>query len=249
MVRIETRIMSPTAINTYFSCPRKFYFRYIKKLRLKPSIHLIRGQIIHKTLSRFHENRPGRNSPNPLSEIRAALIGTFNQEWKNHEKTLQSLGLSARRLEYFHDESELMLLNFAHWFFKNGMPFPAFSELKIFSNALRMMGIIDAVMFTDDKAVLIDYKTSSHRTISDDILRQAALYALLYEDKYGKAPEAVWIHFVKDLADPEVIQIDEELLEYGKIALESVRAKTLSCDEKDYPCTCGGFCERDLMGA
>jgi CRISPR/Cas system-associated exonuclease Cas4 (RecB family) len=241
--------MSPTAINTYFSCPRKFYFRYVRKLPTRPSIYLIRGQIIHNTLRRFHEARPQSNSPDPLSATKSALFGVFSKEWQNHEKALQSLDLPAERLDFFRHESEQMLKNFAEWFCREGMRRPAFSELKIFSNPLRLMGIIDAVMTQNDRIVLVDYKTSSSRNISEDILRQAALYALLYQDKYGQVPEAVWIHFIKDPANPEVIEIDEELLVYGKIVLESVRSKTVSSDEKDYPCTCGGFCERDFTGA
>ena len=36
VIRIANRILSPTDINTYLSCPRKFYLRYIKKLPTKP---------------------------------------------------------------------------------------------------------------------------------------------------------------------------------------------------------------------
>ena len=249
MVRIETKIMSPTAINTYLSCPRKFYLRYIRKLRSRPSIYLTRGQIVHKTLRRFHETPLQINSSDPLSKVKSALLGIFETEWKSQEKTLQSLEPSPERLDFFHDESQRMLVNFSEWVCREGNPAPSFSELKIFSKALGLIGIIDAVMIRDDKAILIDYKTSSHRSVSDETLRQAALYALLYEDRSGNTPEAVWIHFLIDPADPEEIQIDEELLEYGKITLDSVRKKTLSNDEKDYPCTCGGFCKRDFLEA
>ena len=34
---------SPSSINTYLRCPRKYFYRYIRKLKDKPSIHLIRG--------------------------------------------------------------------------------------------------------------------------------------------------------------------------------------------------------------
>ncbi len=109
------------------------------------------------------------------------------------------------------------------------------------------MGIIDAVHKWGDKIILVDYKTSKHARITNDIMRQAALYALLYDDRYGIMPDAVWIHFLKYPGDPQPIHIDDELLQYVKITIESVREKTRSQDKEDYPCTCGGYCERDFI--
>ena len=67
-----------------------------------------------------------------------------------------------------------------------------------------------------------------------------------YKDKFDRIPEAVLIHFLVTPGDPIVIHIDEHLLDYGKILIESVLEKTISEDKRDYPCTCGGYCERDL---
>lgn len=70
VIRIERRVLSPTAINTYLSCPRKYYLRYIKKRRTKPSIHLIRGSLVHKTIHAFHEGCA--RGPPRTSEMDAA---------------------------------------------------------------------------------------------------------------------------------------------------------------------------------
>jgi len=229
------------------SCPHKFYLRYIKKLRTKPSIHLIRGQIVHKTLQLFHRDHPGIPPEMPLGKIREELLGIFNDQWEKARERLSSLGLSREQIEFYHDDSELMLLNFSHWFYKNEMPSPDLTEARIFSRNLSLMGIIDAVHKWGDKIILVDYKTSKHARITNDIMRQAALYALLYDDRYGIMPDAVWIHFLKYPGDPHPIHIDDELLQYVKITIESVREKTRSQDKEDYPCTCGGYCERDFI--
>ena len=97
-----------------------------------------------------------------------------------------------------------------------------------------------------DEVTLIDYKTSRDTTITDEIMRQAVLYALLYQDRYGRAPDIVAIHFLKDPGDPIPIFIDEFFMDYGEILVESVREKTRSQEENAYPCTCGGYCERDF---
>lgn len=146
----------------------------------------------------------------------------------------------------FHQQSERMLYNFSHWLIRNGFKCPDFSELRIFSNNLRLMGIIDAVYQIPGKTLIIDYKTSQRPMITDDIQRQAAIYALLYQDRYGEIPEAVGIHFLIEPKEPSLIHMDEHLLEYGKLVLGSVREKTKTESEIDYPCTCGGYCERDF---
>jgi len=109
------------------------------------------------------------------------------------------------------------------------------------------MGIIDALYQKPGSAIIIDYKTSQKTEITDDMNRQAALYALLYQDRYGDYPEAVGIHFLIEVGEPSFINVDEHLIDYAKILLESVRSQTRSKNENDYPCTCGGYCERDFI--
>jgi hypothetical protein len=247
VVRIERRILSPTAINTYLSCPHKYYLKYIKRLRTKPSIHLIRGNLIHKTIQAFHKDCA--RGPPDLSEtgISESLLKTFNRLWQESQKDLDALRLLQDELDEYHDDSERMLLNYAGWFTRqNPLPLVSDSEVKIFSNYLGLMGIIDAVRNNGNEVILIDYKTSKNPTVTDETMRQAVIYALLYKDRYNRVPDIVCIHFLKEPGDPIPIHIDELFLEYAEILVESVREKTRSNDESSYPCTCGGYCERDF---
>jgi RecB family exonuclease len=246
VVRIERRILSPTAINTYLSCPRKYYLKYIKRLRTRPSIHLIRGNIIHKTVQSFHKEF-ARGPPSSETEISESLLKTFNRLWQESQKELDALELSQSELDAFRDDSERMLLNYAEWFTRQDTPpMVSDSEVKIFSDYLGLMGIIDAVRIDNGHISLIDYKTSKNPTVTDEIMRQAVLYALLYRDRYNKIPDVICIHFLKSPGDPIDIHIDELFLEYAEILVESVREKTRANDEHSYPCTCGGYCERDF---
>lgn len=248
MIRIERRILSPTAINTYLTCPRKFYLRYIKKLPGRPSIHLIRGSLVHKTLHDFHVNL-SRIIPHTDSEaIGTALTGIFQRHWQAEKTALESLGLSKEHLEDYRRDSTDMLTTYARWFARQRAP-PVVdaTELKIFSVPLRLMGVIDAVKIQGGETFLTDYKTSKNSVITEDITRQAIIYSLLYRDRYGDMPAAVYIHFLKDPGDPAVLYMDDIQLEYGKILIDAIRKKTGTTDEKDYPCTCGGTCERDFI--
>jgi len=231
----------------YLSCPRKFYLRYIKRFKTRPSIYLIRGQIVHRTLHEFHKNHPRILPATPIGSIRTELLNTFNRLWDQARDQFEALNMDETELERFQQQSERMLFNFSHWLLKNEFKCPDFSELRLFSKNLRLMGIIDAVHQNPGGAIIIDYKTSQKPLITDDINRQAAIYALLYEDRYQELPEAVWIHFLIDPGDPIPIHIDEHLMDYSKLLIESVREKTMSTEEIDYPCTCGGYCERDMI--
>ena len=183
----------------------------------------------------------------PVGEVRRRLLEIFNRMWEKAMLRLLSLGLSGEEIRYYHDDSELMLFNYSHWFFKHHMPSPELSEARILSKNLMLMGVIDALLPDGDGVALVDYKTSKNIEITTDMERQAALYALLYQDKYKKVPEKVLVHFLKTPDEPLVIHIDDQLLEYGRIVLQSIHEKTISQDEKDYPCNCGGYCEEEFM--
>ena len=59
---MSKRFHSPTSINTYLRCPRKYYLRYIKGLKSKPSIHLVRGKAVHDAIAQFTEMSFDKNA-------------------------------------------------------------------------------------------------------------------------------------------------------------------------------------------
>jgi len=246
VVKIASRILSPTAINTYLSCPRKFYLRYIKRLPGKASIHLIRGGIVHRAIRRFHqEHRQPWFKTTPL-EIQLKALQMFEEEWDKAQYELSCLDLSPGELQEYRDQSQTMVSNFATWLDRHQMAPVKEAELRMICRPLGLMGIVDAVYGQGEEAVLVDYKTSKRALVTADIQRQAALYALLYQEQNGAPPKEVWIHFLNSDYDPEVIQVDDPLLDYGRVLVETTHRDTQSSEERDYPCTCGGWCERDF---
>lgn len=248
MIRVaSSRILSPTAINTYLSCPRKFYLRYIRKLGTRPSIHLVRGNIVHKVLCRYNRLPEGmRANLDPLS-LHLILLEAFEEEWERASSRLAALQLPDSVLDEFRDESQLMVIHFAFWVERRQLPLSRRSEVRLASKAHKLMGIVDAVHGKDSGAVLVDYKTSKRAEITPDIQRQAALYALLHQDMYGQAPKEVLIHFLKFDEPPLVIHVDEELVDYARMVTQSVHDRTQSQEEEDYPCTCGGWCAKEFI--
>jgi RecB family exonuclease len=247
VVKIRKKILSPTAINTYMACPQKYYLRYIKKQKSRASIHLIRGQLVHKTIQKFHNHHISSQAGESPEQIRTELLNLFDSGWQAAATSLNNLGLTTEQLKFYHEDSQMMLQNFSHWFYSHNRPIPDLSEARILSDNLGLLGIIDAVFENTDKVILIDYKTSKYAKITDDIVRQAILYSLLYQDRFNRVPDEVGIHFLKQPGDPKTIQINDNLLEYGKNLIRFIREKTVSDAQDQYPCTCGGTCKRDFV--
>ena len=49
------RVESPSSINTFKQCKRKYYYQYIEKLPTLPNIHQVRGNIAHSVLEDFFD--------------------------------------------------------------------------------------------------------------------------------------------------------------------------------------------------
>jgi ATP-dependent exoDNAse (exonuclease V) beta subunit len=198
-------------------------------------------------LHEFQKRHPQIHPETHVDSIRTDLLTVFNRLWHHAHSQLNALNMEKANLEDFRQQSETMLLNYSNWLLTHSFKCPDFSELRLYSNTLGLMGIIDAVFQDPGRAVIIDYKTSQQAVLTDHIKRQAMIYALLYQERYQEMPDAVWIHFLIEPGEPVPIYIDEHLLDYAKLFVESMHEKTMLRDELDYPCTCGGYCEQGLV--
>jgi CRISPR/Cas system-associated exonuclease Cas4 (RecB family) len=245
---MERKTLSTTSINTYLRCPRKYYLKYIKGLKEKPSIYLIRGKAVHDTIVRFHKlNNPDLSD---LGKMKTNIISTFSQVWKEQEGEIRKLGLPEGMLNEFYQESEEMLIGWLKSHIKaarEGQSKPE-TEVKLFSNIHRVMGIIDAIHRNNGKVSLTDYKTSKKDALTPDIKIQMAIYALLYQDNYGRLPDAVIIHFLKHEAEVP-FKVDDKFTDYAIKLCKEIHEKTSSKNEQDYPCQCGGWCEKAALAS
>ena len=108
------------------------------------------------------------------------------------------------------------------------------------------MGIIDAVFTENGHILLLDYKTGKKNEITQDIKVQLAIYALLYREKYGSMPDIVAIDFLKHQEEKR-FRADQKLIQYAAQICFDIHQKTNSNNEKDYPCQCGGWCEKEFI--
>jgi CRISPR/Cas system-associated exonuclease Cas4 (RecB family) len=243
---MKRKILSPTSINTYLRCPRKYYLKYIKGLKEKPSIYLIRGKAVHDTIARFH-HLEAQDQMN-FERMKTDLLSLFNHYWLKQEDEIRMLGLADQTLDEYYRESAEMLIGWLKRYIKatmNGQTKPE-TEVKLISETHRVMGVIDAIHNNNGEALLTDYKTSKKDTLTHDIKVQMAIYALIYKDNYGVLPNEIIIDFLKHQT-PITFKVSEEFPQYAIKLCKEIHEKTSSQNEQDYPCTCGGWCEKDFL--
>lgn len=246
------RIQSPSSMNTYKMCPRKYYYAYIKELESLPNIHQVRGSIAHTVLEKFFDQDVSdltfEDFEGKLTFMMQTLLVT---EWQDGEEHLAKLDLSDNQRKFYFEETMLMLLNWLGDFcntlrvqrgsfqevFKKLTPI---REQLFISEVLQARGYIDAIETINNELRIMDYKTSSSFDIDHHRL-QLGVYCLLYQELKGKLPDKAGIYFLKD--KPKFINVDQELLDFAKEEIKLIHEKTVSDDINDYPKKKSNLCK------
>lgn len=238
------RIQSPSSINTYKICPRKYYYSYIRELESLPNIHQVRGNIAHAVLDHFFDQDAHSFTIADFEEKLALVMqNILFEEWKAAEGKLSALKLSDAQRQFYFEETLLMLLNWLSYFTKKVKSHKgSFPEIfrrltpereKLFvSESLQVQGYIDAIENINNELSIMDYKTSNNLDVGHHRL-QLAVYCLLYHEQHGRLPDKAGIYFLTDI--PKFINVDRELLEFAKKEIALIHEKTVSDDVKDYP--------------
>lgn len=246
------RVQSPSSINTYRQCARKYYYVYIEELEQLPSIHTLRGTIAHTVLERFFDWEPGMSKEHAASLMQERIVALFVNEWKAQEAELAKLDMPEHEKRAYFEETLVMLFNWLNHFVQRVQQDAEPSLAVVFrkltpvreqeyaSDALKVHGFIDAIEHVDGKVCIIDYKTSKHAEISSEYRLQLAIYTLLYQEKHGNMPDRVGIYFLKH--HPVFMDADESLLELAKQEISMIHRMTTSSDIKNYPQKPGPLC-------
>jgi ATP-dependent exoDNAse (exonuclease V) beta subunit len=173
------------------------------------------------------------------------LLELFEKNWQKQNDQIQKLGLDDKTINEFYSESQEMLLGWLKRYLNKSHGRPK-TEIKLFSRAHKVMGIIDAVFTDNGRILLLDYKTGKKNEITQDIKVQLAVYALLYRENYRRMPDIVAIDFLKHQEERR-FGVSEKLIQYAAQICSGIHKKTLSNNEEDYPCQCGGWCDKEFI--
>jgi putative RecB family exonuclease len=233
------RIESPSSINTYKQCPRKYFYRYILRLPTRASIHLIRGKIVHSILERFFQINLDQLDPQDFEYgFKSYVLALLAKLWKGNEKDFNRLKMTKAELETYFIDSHTMITSFIEKFstrlkekikqtndFKSAfkMLTPAIEE-EIVNQELNVRGYIDAIHSENEEIVIMDYKTSKKDDMTPEYRLQLGIYALLYKLKHNKTPSRVGINFLK--FGEVMIQVDDSLLTEAEKEINFVHKMT-----------------------
>jgi len=252
------RIESPSSINTFKQCARKYYYQYLLKLPTVPNIHQVRGNIVHSALENFYNIDITQLDENtfPL-KIREIIQKLCLHYWQEYKPKLTSLKLNQDQERFYFEETMLMLLNWANHFIDDltktkqlrtisvqeaFLLITPIREQEFLSQQHSVKGFVDAIHQIDGEIHILDYKTNSSFEFKDSIKLQLGIYSLLYYETYNLMPAKVGIFFLRDKA--KWINVDQTLLDLAKREIESIHTHTSSFELiEHYPQTVTGLCK------
>lgn len=245
--------LSPTAISSYYECPRKFFYIYIRGIEEKPKPSRIRGKIVHKVLDHFF------NYVN-LSDIteqdwqvlwkkfKKVLFSLLETEWKmigkeytdcfkNEdqkkeflEETKKFLDFYAAKLSFSLSNKMLELDKNSKWFEDNLKRFfyPKDRELKLSLENSNISGIIDKTMTLFGNGIaIVDYKTSKcplPHFIPESDLKQGKAYAYLWKESFDEIPRHISFYYLRT-GESVYYPITEKDIEEIKKDIRKIRDK------------------------
>ena len=251
---MQKRLQSPSSINTYKQCPRKYYYKYILKLPTVPSFHMVRGKMAHSVLEDFFDIDISEiNMKNFEIKLKQQIQKLFFAHWKLNGELIKNFDINPDKEKFYFSETMLMLLNWLEQFIQKVKNFENLSFAEIFkkltplrekrflSEDLYVQGFIDAIEHTDNEILIMDYKTSTNLNINEEQRLQLAIYSLLYKEKHGQTPNKAGIYFLR--YKPKFIAVDEELLAGAKHEIKLIHQNTQSTNIDDYPLKPGPLCK------
>ena len=253
MIENPSRIQSPSSINTYNQCPRRYYYTYVEKLPTKPNIHTVRGTVVHSVLEDFFDLDLNMFGLNLGDYLLIKGLELFDKHWNDSKEKFDSLNLPESEIKFYYDDSKSMILNWLSYFLSrlnsssDGDFLGTFNKLKpiareekFVSEEFSVMGYIDAIEVFDGKTRIIDYKTSKADKLSEEYMLQLGIYAILYNEKYGEYPDEVGLFLLKH--GERMVKVTEDLVKNARFHIENVHMSTQTKLRSDYPQKKGPLC-------
>ena len=235
--------LSPSKINTYYKCPREFYYKYIAKIPEKKTIHLFRGTLVHAVLEDLFKVQFRNFSSWEKGNPSEWMEEQFQTRWAKDidSKFWLSELHTAEEMAAMKLETQALLQNFVgsvnkklnemvEWkIYKSkyqawNSVAPKYAEKWVKSNDYAVIGIVDAVCNDfDGGTTLLDYKTSKRYGpyLPEDYYRQLIIYAFLYTLEMGEMPNFVGVNYLR-FDDTFFVKVNQGVLDEAKETIKYV---------------------------
>ena len=210
--------LSYSALNTYQTCPLKYKFQYIDKIRKPKSKEAVFGTLIHSTLNFIH-------TPGILSPSLEQALDFFSKNWNSDvfDKEVEERAAFSQGVEIikrYYKDNDISKINIIAL----ESPF----QIKIGEHIAS--GIIDRIDRTEYGYEIIDYKTSkkmpSQQKVDNDL--QLTIYLKAFLDRYPEEKKRlnkikVSLYFVKHGVKLSSIRNKKQLDILEENFLEAIR--------------------------
>jgi len=244
--------LSPSAIATYYNCPRKFFYIYIRKIPVKPTSAMVRGTITHKVLDHFFNyvniaDIKENDWQILWKRFKKVLFSLLDTEWKqigkdyancyttdkkkneDFEETKRFLDFYAAKLSFSLSDKLMTLDKNSKWFEKELKTFfyPKDRELRL-TLENNISGVIDKTLSLFGKGIaIVDYKTSKcplPHFIPKSHLKQGKAYAYLWREKFDELPKHISFYYLRT-GESVYYPITEGDVEEIKQDIKEIRTK------------------------
>lgn len=221
----EVTSLSFSQIETYETCPRQYWYKYIIRIPSKPSAAISYGNTIHQVMQEFYMRL--KNSEPEENLTLESLLELYEKSWiplgymdKNHEKKFFTQGQNS--LTSFYN----------NLFDKLTIPLRLEEEFVTKIGDIKIKGKIDRIdqINSENKEIeIVDYKTGTGKAKSKKIdkkgKRQLAIYAKAAEEVFGLKASYFSLLFIDQdikltLNAKELEKFEEEMVEeIGNVAM------------------------------
>src|SRR3989344_2536011 len=111
------RVESPSSINTFKQCKRKYYYQYIEGLPTPSNIHQVRGNIAHSALEHFFDiDTSVITLDDHHTQLKVIMQRLLLNEWQNYREELTQLNLTPEEKMHYFEDTLMMLFNWTELF-------------------------------------------------------------------------------------------------------------------------------------
>ena len=191
---IDDMVWSYSRLETFNTCPYKFFLKYISEEEDKPQFYTSYGSFIHKLIEQYYNDEISKD--NLWVEFVTKFKDSVKGEIPSEEIVKKYIQLG---VDYFK--------NFQPFDFK---PIAVEEMIEFKIDDINFIGFVDFVGEKDGEFYIVDNKSRDLKQRSkrkkptkndeeiDKMLRQLYLYSTAIKDKYGKYPKALCFHCFKN---------------------------------------------------
>ncbi len=188
--------LTPSKLERFISCPLSFRYAYVDRLPEPPSVHQVRGTVVHRALELLYAAAPKDRTP---AAAREALVAALAEHDASTDAA--ALGLVGEAREAFRRECAALVegdfaLEEPHAINPVGLEL----DLRCRVEGVELRGILDRLDRHGEALTVVDYKTGRAPTTERAAgrLGGVSFYALLCEEVLGERPAEVRLVYLRD---------------------------------------------------